>query len=147
MEFLPSLLLLVAFVVWFLTSYSFPAIKKFRQSFLMLVVLLMCWNCYTALRSLNASRDARLVSQQIVSIREAIEKLPPGVDRPAEFMRRLKTVDAGAAPSVVKRALSEYISAMDQATIALTNRQDTPALEQACAQKAKALTEAIKQSR
>ena len=105
------------------------------------------WGSYFCLASLLSARDARDVSQQIVSARQAIEKLPPGIERPEEFVRRLRSVDPGHAPREGKVALSNYVVAMEQATEALKNHQDEQPLEQVCAKRAQELTDAINRSR
>ena len=101
------------------------------------------WLGYSSLNALLSARDARDISQQIGSARQAIEKLPPGVGRPEEFVRRLRSINPGRAPQEVKVALTNYVAAMEQATDALKHDKTNAVLEQTCAQRAKELTEAI----
>jgi hypothetical protein len=118
--------------------------KKHKQLILTLLLIPFCLlSSYWCLTSLIRSRDARDVSEQIVSARHAIEKMPPGLERVEEFMRRLRAVNPGHASPEVQQALRDYIAAMEHSLQAMKNHQDAASFEQVCAQKAQALTDAI----
>jgi hypothetical protein len=120
--------------------------RSLLKASLVISLPITIWGGYSCLVSLLSARDARDVSQQIVSARQAIEKLPPGIDRPEEFVRRLRSIDPGHARWEVKVALSHYVAAMEQATEALKNHQDELPLEKVCAERAQELTDAINRS-
>jgi hypothetical protein len=109
----------------------------------MLMLPLMIWVCYSGFADLVRTRDARDVATQIGAARAAIEKMPPGVGRIEEFVRRLRAVDPGYAPPQVKQALGEYTEAMAQSLARLQQRQDTTVADRVCAEKAKQLEHAI----
>ena len=118
--------------------------KERKQLIATLILIPFCLlSSYWCLTTLIRSRDARDISQQIVAARHATEKMPPGLERADEFMRRLKAVDPGHASPDVKQAFKDYITAMEQSLLAMKNHQDAAPFEQVCAQKAQALTDAI----
>jgi|SRR5579871_1775597 len=118
---------------------------KQKKLTLLVVILIpinigfICWS----LTSLTSARDARDVTGQIVAARKVIEKMPPGIERAAEFLRRLKAVDPRHASPAVKEALKDYTQAMERGYQAMTNHEDVQALELICNEKARALTDAI----
>lgn len=72
--------------------------------------------------------------------------MPPGLERAAEFLRQLKSIDSGRVPAEVKRALYEYIPAMEQSFEALKDRQDPSPFEAICTQKTGELNDAIQRN-
>lgn len=72
--------------------------------------------------------------------------MPPGLERAAEFLRQLKSIDSGRVPVEVKRALYEYIPAMEQSFEALKDRQDPSPFEAICTQKTAELNDAIQRN-
>jgi len=122
--------------------------KKRRQFILTLILTLFCLlSSYWSLSSLIRGRDAGDVSDQIAAAHKAAEKMPVGLARADEFIRRLKVIDPGHASPQVKQALNEYIGAMEQSLQAIKIHQDPAPFEQVCADKARRLAEAINNSR
>ena len=118
--------------------------KQRTQFIATLMLIPFClFNSYWCLTTLMRSRDARDIHGQIVNARNAIEKMPPGLDRADEFMRRLKAINPGHASPEVKQALQGYIAAMEQSLLAMKSHQDPAPLERICAQKSQILTDAI----
>ena len=121
-----------------------------KNKILLVVMILTLVNglmIYRSLTSLTSSRDAQSVAYQISDARKAIEKLPPGMGRVNDFIRRLKAVDPGYAPPEVKEALKEYTKAMEQAAEAMTNHQNYEELQRICADKAETLRHTIDSNR
>ena len=117
-----------------------------KQKIWLLLAILIPINfgfIYWALTTLTSARDARWVTEQIVSAKKASEKMPPGFEQVAEFIRRLKAVDSGRSSIAVMQALNDYKQAFEREYAAMTNHEDVQALERICNEKAKALTDAI----
>ena len=53
------------------------------------------------------------------------EKLPPGIPRAEEFLRRVKALDPGLAPTEVKQALRDYTAALEGSLEAMKAGRET----------------------
>lgn len=93
-----------------------------------------------------SARDARDIYQEIVSARQTVEKLPPGIKRDEDWVRRLHSIDPGHAPSDVKVAFSNYVEAMTEELEAIKNHQDALPFVRVSDQAAQDLTNAINRS-
>ena len=47
------------------------------------------------------------------AVMKEVEKLPPGIPRAQELVRRLKALDPGLAPAECKQALRDYTAALE----------------------------------
>jgi hypothetical protein len=102
-------------------------------------IFLGWWN----LSNLISGRDAHDTIQQIAAAKKASDKLPAGMERAEDLVRRVKAVDPGHAPRGVKVALTNYVVAMDDALRAFKNHENEAPLEQVCAQRAQELKDAV----
>jgi hypothetical protein len=59
------------------------------------------------------------------AIMNDVEKLPPGIPRAEELVRRLKKVDPGLAPGECKQALRDYIAALEGSLEAMKAGRET----------------------
>src|SRR5262249_44489508 len=59
------------------------------------------------------------------AIMKDVEKLPPGIPRGEELVRRLKKVDPGLAPAECKQALGDYIAALEGSLEAMKAGRET----------------------
>ena len=108
---------------------------------------LSVWLSYSSLLFLIHRREARAVAAEMASARADIEKMPPGFERPAEYVRRLRAIDLAQASPKLKEALAAYSEAMGRSLELMKQHQDTTAADQMCAQRAKELADIIDNGR
>ena len=92
-------------------------------------------------------REARVVAAEVASARADIEKTPPGFERPAEYVRRLRAIDVAQASPKLRQTFAAYADAMERSLELMKQHQDTTAADQICAQKAKELADTIDNGR
>ena len=75
---------------------------------------------------------------------DASEKVPPGIGRAEDLLARLKRIDPGYAPDELKRAMADYIVALETDIDAFKAGRDIAPYDQALAQAQQKLAEASK---
>jgi hypothetical protein len=63
--------------------------------------------------------------REMNAIMDDADKLPPGIPRAEELVRRLKALDAGLVPAECKQALRDYTAAMESGLEAMKAGRDS----------------------
>jgi hypothetical protein len=77
---------------------------------------------------------ARAVDREWRAALDASRKLPLGIERAEDFLARLKHIDTSYAPDEFKRAMANFIAALEADIIALKAGQDFAPYDKALAQ-------------
>ena len=77
---------------------------------------------------------ARAVDREWHSALDAPKKLPRGIERADDFLARLKRIDLNYAPDEFKRAIADFIAALEADINALKAGQDIAPYDKALAQ-------------
>jgi hypothetical protein len=77
---------------------------------------------------------ARAVDREWHSALDASKKLPLGIERADDFLARLKRIDLNYAPDEFKRAIADFIAALEADINALKAGQDIAPYDKALAQ-------------
>jgi hypothetical protein len=90
-----------------------PKSKKFLVGMVLLIFVnaFMCWWC---LGTLIHARETRSIANQLDAAVTQLQKGPQGAESAERFLAALKQIDAGYAPSQVKVALRDYITATER---------------------------------
>jgi hypothetical protein len=64
--------------------------------------------------SLTRKTHIRAIDRGIGAAFKEAQKLPPGHERGQDILKRLKTIDMGYAPSEMKQAVADYITAFQK---------------------------------
>lgn len=100
-----------------------------------------------SLAELVRQRDTRDISDEFAAAVEQLQKSPPGIERGEVFLRRLHAIDPGYAPTEVKDALRDYISAAKQGLDALKAGRDSKQVDDAMGKAGERLVASIKKWR
>src|SRR4051794_14733097 len=95
-----------------------------------LIACLSLWLSYSSLLFLIHRREARAIATEVASARAVIEKMPPGFERPAEYVRRLRAIDVAQASPALRQALTAYADAMEHSLELMKQHQDTRAADE-----------------
>lgn len=86
----------------------------------------------------------RALEREFASAVEQLQKSPPGIQRAETFVQTLRALDPGYAPSEVKTALHDYITASQQSIDALKAGRDTTQYDPAIAEARQRLIEYVR---
>ena len=73
--------------------------KRQLKSILTIGVPLLVVLCIYTLGHLVRQRDTRNIVTQFATAQQALEKVPPGIERAEQFVRRVKAFNTGYAPA------------------------------------------------
>jgi len=90
--------------------------------------------CIMDFASMARNSHTQQLLREMNAINSNIQKLPPGIPRGEEFLRRLKTLDPGLAPAEVKQALHDYTAAAEDSLQAVKAGRDAAQFETAMAE-------------
>jgi hypothetical protein len=78
-------------------------------------IAVVCFSvyCIVDFGSMARRNHTQALLTEMNAIMADQEKLPPGIPRAEEFLRRVKALDAGLAPTEVKQALRDYTAALE----------------------------------
>ena len=86
----------------------------------------------------------RALEREFAAAMNQWEKSAPGVERAQTFVNTLKKIDPGYAPAEVKKALQDYIAALQQSLDALKAGRDTAQFDPAIAEARERLIASVK---
>lgn len=103
------------------------ALLKRKPVMILAAVAAVCFSAYCMRDFASMARNSHTqqLLQEMNTITKDQEKLPPGIPRAEEFLRRVKALDPGLAPAEVKQALRDYIAALEGSLQALKSGRDT----------------------
>ena len=97
-----------------------------KLSLFFLIVLGAISGIYPFVHGFRESQVERVIRAAGAAFTEA-DKVPPGLGRGEETLRRLKAIDSGYAPADLKQALSDYTGAYERMLISLKAGRDPSA--------------------
>lgn len=134
---------IVAFLYWRVYKRPLsPAANK--RVPIALAVALVCFVFVELFAIIDRDSDAtRKVQREMNHVVADWQKLPPGIERAEELVRRLRRIDASHAPADVQKALQEYVDALDRAVRVLKAGASIQAADREIAEKKAALDQAL----
>ena len=94
---------------------TIDALMKRKPVMILAVIAAVCFAAYCILDFASMARNSHTqgLLRDMDTIMRDVEKLPPGILRAEELVRRLKALDPGLAPPEVKQALRDYTAALE----------------------------------
>jgi len=94
---------------------ALAALMKRKAVMILAAIAAVCFCVYCVLdfASMARNRHTQGLLNDMNAIMADQEKLSPGIPRAEEFLRRVKALDAGLAPTEVKQALRDYTAALE----------------------------------
>lgn len=117
--------------------------KSVQVGFCVFSILLGVYSVYGFI-GLVRQTHTRALEREVAAAAGQLEKSPPGVERAESFVRALKKIDPGYAPPEVKKALQDYIAALQQSLDALKAGRDTAQFDPAIAEARERLIAAVR---
>ena len=111
------------------------ALLKRKPVVIVAVVASVCFSVYCILDFASMARNNHTqgLLHDMNAIMKDMEKLPPGIPRGEEFLRRVKALDAGLAPAECKQALRDYTAALEGSLEAMKAGRETTQYDAAMA--------------
>jgi hypothetical protein len=105
---------------------AFDALLKRKLVIVLAAILSVCFSvyCISDFASMARNRHTQGVLDDMNAVMKDVDKLPPGVARWEELVRRLKTLNPGLAPAEVKQALHDYTDALEGSLEAMKAGRD-----------------------
>jgi hypothetical protein len=106
---------------------TLAALLKRKPVMILAAVAVVCFSVYCILDFASIARNNHTegLLRDMNAIMSEVEKLPPGVPRAEELVRRLKALDPGLAPAECKQALRDYIAALEGSLKAMKAGRET----------------------
>lgn len=99
--------------------------RKWGQVLLLIGSIAFAVYCIRDFASMARNSHTQALLHDMNRIMEDVSKLPPGIPRGEELLRRVKALDPGLAPVEVKHALQDYTAAMEGSLQAMKAGRDT----------------------
>jgi hypothetical protein len=100
-------------VVW--SSKISAERKKKKEAIGIIACLLVLPGTGLTFAAFVQKHDTKLVARELGSAADRMKKKPAGIKRGEAFIEDLKRIDGRYAPKPVKKALTNYIAALEQA--------------------------------
>ena len=84
-----------------------------------------CVYCILDFASMARNSHTQGVLSDMNAIMNDVEKLPPGIPRAEQLVRRLRALDPGLAPAEAKQALRDYTAALEGSLEAMKAGRET----------------------
>src|SRR6266699_316376 len=97
------------------------ALLKRKPVMILAAVAVVCFSVYCILDFASMARNNHTqgLLRDMNAIMNDVEKLPSGIPRAEELVRRLKGLDPGLAPAEVKQALRDYTAALEGSLVVM----------------------------
>jgi hypothetical protein len=120
---------------------------KKKSSLILLVVLvgLVAAFCTQVVIGVVHERQTRIIERDFGAALHQLHDSPPGLERVKTFVASLKAINTGYAPTEVKRALQDYVAAVEQSVDAAKAGRDTAPYDPAIAQAKQKLTDSVRE--
>jgi hypothetical protein len=128
---------------------TFDALLKRKPVMILAAIAAVCFCVYCVRDFASMARNSH--TQGLLRDMNAMmadqEKLPPGIPRAEELLRRVKTLDSGLAPTEVKQALRDYTAALEGSLQAMKAGRETTQHDAAMANAKQRLAECFRKYR
>lgn len=106
---------------------TFEALLKRKPIMIIAAIAVVCYSvyCICDFASMVRNSHTQVLLHDMNRIMDDVSKLPPGIPRGEELLRRVKALDPGLAPVEVKQALRDYTAAMEGSLQAIKAGRDT----------------------
>ena len=103
------------------------ALLKRKPVMILAAVAAVCFSvyCIRDFASMARNNHTQGLLRDMNAIMNDADKLPPGIPRAEELVRRLKALDPGLAPAEGKQALRDYTAALEGSLQAMKSGRDT----------------------
>jgi hypothetical protein len=136
---------IVAFLYWRVYKRPLAGAAANKRMLIVLAVAFVCFVFAELFAIIDRDSDAtQKVQREMNQVVADWQKLPPGIERAEELVRRLRRIDASHAPVDVQRALQEYADALDRGVSVYKAGADIQAADLEIAEKNTALDQALK---
>ncbi len=100
---------------------TLDALLKRKPIMVLAAVAVVCYSIYCILDFSSIARNSHTqgLLRDMNAIMDDVQKLPPGLPRAEELVRRLKALDPGLAPAECKQALRDYTAALEDSLDAM----------------------------
>ena len=125
-----------------------PPFLRGKTTLLLLLVLagvfaVFVWRSYKGASEQNSNRT---VATAFGSAMHQLEQAPPGIQRVDAFLERLKTIDASNASPQVRKALNNYIAAVEPSLAAAQSGHSIAPYDQEIAHAKQRLIDAVREN-
>src|SRR4051812_397930 len=105
---------------------TFDALLKRKPVMILAAVAVVCFSgyCIRDFASMTRNSHTQGLLRDMNAIMKDAEKLPPGIPRAEELVRRIKALDPGLAPVECKQALRDYTAALEGSLEAMKAGRD-----------------------
>src|SRR5258705_6488452 len=106
---------------------TIDALLKRKPVMILAGVAVVCFSVYCIMDFASMARRShtRLLLTDMNAIMRDVEKLPPGIPRGEELVRRIRALDPGLVPTEVEQALRDYTDALEGSLAAMKAGHDT----------------------
>jgi hypothetical protein len=123
-----------------------PLRKKSTLVLLLILGVVFAWFVVRSYSGAVEQNATRKVAAQFGTALGELQKTPPGIERVATFLVRLKAIDTTRAAPEVQEALRNYIAALEPSLEAARHGQRIAPYDQAIAQAKQRLVEAVREN-
>jgi hypothetical protein len=116
--------------------HHIDALLNRKPVMILSAIAVVCFSvyCIVDFGSMARRSHAQALLTEMNAIMRDVEKLPSGIPRGEQLVRKLKALDPGLAPAEVKQALRDYTDALDSSIQAMkagrdATRYDAPMAE------------------
>ena len=106
---------------------TIDTLLKRKPIMILAATAVVCFSvyCIVDFGSMARRSHTQALLTDMNAIMQDVEKLPPGIPRGEQLVRKLKALDPGLAPEEAKQALRDYIAALDGSIEAMKAGCDT----------------------
>jgi hypothetical protein len=119
--------------------------KKSTRILVLILSLLIAVLCIQVFVGFVRQACTRTVEVGFGAALRQLQESPPGPQRAKTFVARLKAINTDHAPAEVKRALQDYITAVERSLDALTAGRDIAPFDSAIAEARQRLVESVRE--
>ena len=106
---------------------TLDAMLKRKPVMILVAIAAVCFSVYCISDFAGMARNSHTqgLLNDMNAVMKDVEKLPPGIPRAQELVRRLKALDPGLAPAECKQALRDYTAALEGSLEAMKAGRET----------------------
>ena len=125
------------------------ALLKRKPVMILAAIAAVCFSvyCIRDFAAMARNNHTQGILRDMNAIMKDVDKLPPGIPRAEELVRRLKAIDPGLAPAECKEALRDYTAALEGSLQAMKSGRDTTQFDAAMADAKQRLADCFRKYR
>ena len=128
---------------------TIDALLKRKPVMVLAAIASVCFSVYCIVDFASIARNSHTqgLLHDMNAIMSDVEKLPPGIPRAEEMLRRTEALDPGLAPAEVKQALRDYTAALKGGLQAMKAGRETKQYDAAMADAKQRLADCFRKYR